>query len=230
MGESIEELRRRCTYWWRWFGPRRVAATLATIIVGVLVAWWLLRAPVTPTEAQLPLADGATATTTGAQATHPTSSSTTTTPPVTTTGELVVHVTGAVQRPGVYRLATGARVIDAVEAAGGPLVDADPNALNLAAPLTDGDRVAVPREGETVPPTDAPAGDGPVDPHPEAPIDINAASAEDLLALPGVGPATAAAIVEHRRVNGPFATVDDLDDVRGIGPATLEQLRPLVTV
>jgi competence protein ComEA len=148
---------------------------------------------------------------------------------VTAPPAVVVHVAGAVAAPGVYELPAGARVADAIGAAGGPTDGADPNALNLAAPVLDGDRVAVPRIGE---PADHGGGG---QSHAgttvaSGPLDLNRATVDELDALPGVGPATAAAIVAHREANGPFATVDELEAVRGIGPAKLESIRPLVTV
>jgi competence protein ComEA len=126
----------------------------------------------------------------------------------------------------VYELAPGARVQAAVEAAGGPVPGADPGALNLAAPVGDGQRVYIPMVGELVPlATGSPA----VTVAP-GPVDLNRASAAELDGLPGIGPATAAAIVEHREQNGPFASIEDLEAVRGIGPAKLDALRDLVRV
>jgi competence protein ComEA len=143
---------------------------------------------------------------------------------------IVVHVAGAVVTPGVYELTSTARVQGAIAAADGPLPDADPNSLNLAAPLSDGSRIYVPRVGEEVPPsmtaTDAPT--GVVEPGTTI-VDVNEATAAALEELPGVGPATATAIVAERDRNGPFLSVDDLDRVPGIGPAKIEALRELVT-
>ena len=146
-----------------------------------------------------------------------------------------MHVAGAVATPGVRRLPAGARVIDGVDAAGGALPDADLARVNLAAPLVDGQQVYVPRQGE-VPPVPLPgtgaAGGAGDDPGATGagPVDVNRATADQLDELPGVGPATAEAIIAHREEHGPFASVDDLLDVRGIGEAKLEQLRELVTV
>jgi competence protein ComEA len=156
-------------------------------------------------------------------------------------GEVVVHVVGAVTAPGVQRLPQGARVVDAVDAAGGAGPDADLGRINLAAPLIDGQQVYVLRLGEPVPvPPSGPAAgtasgsDGGSDDTGAAagtaPVDINTASAAQLEELPGVGPTTAAAIIDHREQNGPFASVDDLLDVRGIGEAKLDALRDLATV
>ena len=136
--------------------------------------------------------------------------------------------------PGVYELQPGQRVTDAIDAAGGALADADADALNLAAPVADGDRIAVPTVGEA----SALGGDADVG-HSHAaaagaaagsPIDLNTAGVAELETLPGVGPATAAAIVEHREQQGPYATIDDLEAVRGIGPAKIDAIRDLVTV
>ncbi|HEY6533914.1 MAG TPA: ComEA family DNA-binding protein [Acidimicrobiales bacterium] len=155
----------------------------------------------------------------------------------TTLAEIVVHAAGAVARPGLQRLAPGARVADLLDAAGGPAPDADLDRLNLAAPLADGQRLYVPRVGESAPAPVSPEGGGGAGggsggsggtAAPTGPVDLNTATAEELDALPGVGPATAAAIIDHRERNGRFGSVDDLLDVRGIGPAKLEGLRDLV--
>lgn len=154
----------------------------------------------------------------------------------TTAPGILVHAAGAVGAPGVYRLPAGARVGDLLAAAGGARPDADVDRLNLAAPLADGQRLLVPRVGEpSVAPVVPEGGSGATDAAPagtgtKGPVALNTAGEEELQTLPGIGPATAAAIVEHRRRNGPFATVDDLLDVRGIGPAKLEALRDLVVV
>jgi competence protein ComEA len=161
-------------------------------------------------------------------------------------GPVVVHVAGAVTSPGVVTLEPGSRVVDAVTAAGGMRPDADPDRVNLAAPLTDGQRVVVPVMGQPVPaeatptpasgaPAGGSAGGGAVpagspDGVAVAPVDLNSATAEQLDTLPGVGPATAAAIIEHRASAGPFRSIDSLLEVRGIGEAKLEAIRELVTV
>ncbi|MEE1650985.1 helix-hairpin-helix domain-containing protein [Brachybacterium sp. J144] len=154
------------------------------------------------------------------------------------TDEVVVHVSGAVTAPGLVRLPAGSRVDDALRAAGGTTEEADLSAINLARPLTDGEQVHVPRPGEEPPPVAAaPAGSsgepGAGDGAPASaasPIDLNTATVQQLVELPGVGPAIAQRIVDHREANGPFTSVDDLLEVSGIGPATLEKIRPLATV
>jgi competence protein ComEA len=143
---------------------------------------------------------------------------------------VLVHVAGAVVEPGVYELGADARVRDVIVAAGGPTETADWNALNLAAVVADGVKVYVPSLGEELPPSlVASSGGTGTAQRPAGPIDLNVATADELEALPGVGPATASAIVVDRERNGPFLDVDDLDRVPGIGPAKLDALRDLVT-
>lgn len=149
--------------------------------------------------------------------------------------ELIVHVAGAVTRPGIVHLAAGARVVDAIEAAGGVADDADLDQLNLAAPLGDGVQVRVPHEGETVPSPVSPAPIGPgggAAGAPPAPtvVDLNRATATELEQLPGIGPSLAGAIVTWRTDHGPFTRIDDLLEVPGIGPAKLASLADRVSV
>ena len=136
---------------------------------------------------------------------------------------LVVHVVGAVRRAGLFRLRDGSRVADALARAGGPTRHADLAAVNLAAPLVDGEQVVVPRRG--------PGGSAAVTAAPGAgaKVSLGSATVEQLDELPGVGPVTAQKIVDWRTTHGPFRSVDDLDDVPGIGPARIVQLRDLVT-
>jgi competence protein ComEA len=138
-------------------------------------------------------------------------------------------VAGWVRHPGVYEFATGQRVIDAIDAAGGARPGADLAALNLAAPLTDGTQILVPKSGA------APAGGGTTIPGTGdagggALVNVNTASATELETLDGIGEVIAAAIVDYRTQNGPFTSVDQLEDVSGIGPSTLEAIRDAVTV
>ena len=138
--------------------------------------------------------------------------------------KLFVHVVGAVRRPGLFRLKDGTRVADAVARAGGPTRRADLSAVNLAAPLVDGQQVIVPRRGPGGM-TAALAGTS----APGSKVSLASATAEQLDELPGIGPVTAEKIVDWRTTHGPFRSVDDLDDVPGIGPARIEELRDLVT-
>ena len=140
---------------------------------------------------------------------------------------LVVDVVGAVRRPGLYRLREGARIADAVQRAGGPTPRADVALVNLAAPVVDGMQIVIPARS-SVPGASAPSasakGSGPA-----VRVSLSSATAEQLDVLPGVGPVTAAKIVDWRTTHGPFTSVDALDAVPGIGPARIEQLRDLVT-
>lgn len=141
---------------------------------------------------------------------------------------LLVDVAGWVRHPGVYEFEEGARVIDAIDAAGGARPGAMLESVNLAAPLADGSQILVPKEGGQ---GSAPvAGTSGADAAPGGLINVNTASATELEALPGVGEVIAQAIVDYRTENGPFASVDQLLDVSGIGDVTLENIRELVTV
>lgn len=145
--------------------------------------------------------------------------------------QLVVHVSGAVDAPGVVSLPSGSRVDDALEAAGGATAEADLSSINLARPLEDGEQIHVPVPGEEPPqPAAGPAGDAVSGTGSTGSIDLNTASAAELEELPGVGPAIAQRILEHREKNGPFTSVDGLLEVSGIGPATLEKIRERATV
>ena len=141
---------------------------------------------------------------------------------------LLVDVAGWVRHPGVYEFDEGARVIDAIDAAGGARPGAMLTSLNLAAPLTDGSQILVPKEGaQGSAPVAGATGAGAA---PGGLINVNTATATELEELPGVGEVIAQAIVDYRTENGPFTSVDALLDVSGIGDATLEDIRDLVTV
>ena len=137
--------------------------------------------------------------------------------------QVVIDVVGAVRRPGLYRLAQGARVADAVRRAGGATRRADLSLVNLAQLVADGEQVVVPRRGAAA----APGGTAAAAPA-TGPVHLNSATAEQLDALPGVGPVTAQKIVDYRAKHGAFSSVDALDAIPGIGPARLDQLRDLV--
>jgi competence protein ComEA len=143
---------------------------------------------------------------------------------------MAVHVAGNVVKPGVYDLPSDSRVVDAIRLAGGATAIADLNAINLANRLSDGQRVYVPAVGEKVSVSSQDGGGtGDVRATVEYPININSADIALLDELPGVGPATAQAIVTYRDQHGPFASVNGLEDVPGIGPAKVAALQGLVT-
>lgn len=208
-------------------GGRRPVALIAGLVIAAAVAFWLFRPVPPPVESVIPLA-----TTGGPPPSAPASETTS-----TAIGEdLVVQAAGAVTSPGVYRLSPGARVDDLLRAAGGIADGADLDRVNLAAPVADGERVWVPQVGEEPPEVvsgtgapPAPSGDGAGDEE-VAIVDINTASGTELETLPGVGPATAEAILTYRDAQGGFSSVEELLEVRGIGEAKLEAVRPLVTV
>jgi competence protein ComEA len=152
-------------------------------------------------------------------------------PPAAPVGEVadtsttvVVSVVGLVARPGLVTLPTGARVAEAVEAAGGLLPDADPASVNLAAVVTDGQQVAVGAPGGSGAATTGTAAG------PPGPLDLNTAGVTELDGLPGIGPVLAQRIVDHRTREGAFTSVDQLDDVPGIGPSIAAELAGLVSV
>lgn len=150
-------------------------------------------------------------------------------------GRIIVHVSGAVDEPGVVWLEVGSRVFEAVELAGGSTSSADLERVNLAAPLVDGERIHVPAIGEhDVPEVVLPDRTTTVGPEPGVTplivVDVNHATLAELQSLPGVGPATAAAIVRTREERGPYLTLEDLLAVPGIAETRLEQLRPYVQI
>jgi len=218
----------RTVEWAGWFGVGRlVAAALSTVVV-CAGAYWLVRSPPPASEAALPRAVPSTsidsvAGSGGAMPGEPPPAA----PSSSVAPTVVVHVAGAVAQPGVVVLGAGARVLDAVDAAGGGTAAADLDALNLAGTIPDGSRVYVPEIGE-VPPPELNVSPGGGEVSPASPVDVNRATTDELEALPGVGPATAGAIVEDRLRNGPFVGVDDLERVPGIGPAKIAALRDLV--
>jgi competence protein ComEA len=204
------------------------ALFVALIMIGLaLVRWW----PATTASTAASEAAGPTVVSRDAGPAAETSSSAEASRPA----EVYVHVAGAVRHPGVYRLPAGSRAIDAIEEAGGTLGSAATDALNLARTVSDGEQLLVPKEGEEV----APAGQTTAaTPQPQSvesapsggPVNINSADAQALDSLPGVGPSTAAKIIQDREANGPFASPDDLGRVSGIGPKKLNALAGLITV
>lgn len=170
---------------------RSVRALLVILaVLAVIVVWWWMRNPADPETLDVPVVSAST-------------------PAVT---EVVVHVAGRVEQPGLIRLPAGSRVADAIDAAGGALKPKDLDSVNLARVLVDGEQIQVGAAGA------------------ETGVNINSASESDLEDLPGIGPVLAGRIVEWRTANGPFASVDDLGQVEGIGASVLEELRSVARV
>jgi competence protein ComEA len=142
--------------------------------------------------------------------------------------EVVVDVAGAVRRPGVYRLSQGSRITDAIARAGGMTAHAQAASVDLAAPLADGEQVLVPSAAAGAVAAGSPPARPSVAPTASAPVDLNTATAEQLDALPGIGPTTAQKIIDYRQQHGPYTSIDDLDAISGIGPAKIDSLRGLV--
>ncbi|NNC78592.1 MAG: ComEA family DNA-binding protein [Acidimicrobiales bacterium] len=196
----------------------RVAGVAFIVALVGFAAWRIFASSDPPLEDLLPLAvpeaEAAAVSTTG-------------------TGEapavLVVHVAGAVNRPGLVVGDIDWRVADAIAAAGGSSTVADLDRVNLASHLADGERIYVPHLEEAALPVVVTGGQASSKAQ-SGPIDLNAATEDDLDALPGVGPATAASIVAHRTDHGPFGSIDALVAVSGIGPAKLESIRDHVVV
>lgn len=223
---------------WPWF-------VAGGVIVAVVIAILLLRSPSGPAVVTLPRAGTepagvtvAAAPSGGATGGAADGTASTTAPRSGSSvdpGTVVVHVAGAVAAPGLVTLPAGSRVADAVARAGGLRADADGDRINLAAPVSDGVRVFIPVVGQPDPPlavavTGGPAESASATPSPTQPLDLNTATAEQLEALPGVGPSTAAAIEAYRTEHGRFRSVDELQEVRGIGPAKFEAVESSVTV
>jgi len=230
----------------RWgLSPHHVVILAVVVLALVtMAAWWVLqsvpRAPVElASERSLPVTTASTAATattttaaTGGEASAPVSAATPTSP----AGEpVVVDVAGKVRRPGIVELPAGARVVDALDAAGGARIGVDTRSLNLARPLVDGEQIVVGYDVPTMgggqqggagssgsPPTSTGTA--------TTPVNLNTATAEQLDTIPGIGPVTAQAIMAWRTEHGGFTTVNQLLDVSGIGDATLAEMIPYVYV
>jgi competence protein ComEA len=191
--------------------PRRLAAwAVAAIVLALLAAWYLARSR--------PTADAAPPPAVATIAVHSASAST----------AVVVDVAGAVHKPGVYRLTTADRVEDALKRAGGATRHADLSQINRAAKLEDGRQILVPRKVTAKQAAAAPATPGTT--APSVPINLNTATLEQLDTLDGIGPTTAQKILDYRTQHGGFNSVDELDQVSGIGEKKLAALRPHVRV
>jgi competence protein ComEA len=150
--------------------------------------------------------------------------------PVPTEKPIIVHISGAVPRPGVYALPDGARVQDVISAAGGFLAEADKELINLARVLEDGEKLEIPYAEGFSPVLPTPVQSIIIPGDDEDLININTASSFELETLPGIGPAIAQRIIEYREANGPFLDIEDIINVSGIGPGTYERIQDLITV
>ncbi len=211
----------------KWFGLSRLIGSVVSLLFVALAGWWLLRIPPPPPEASLTFAG----TTVAARAVADS------TPISVSSMSITVHVAGAVNNPGVYKLRSGARFNDGVIAAGGATDQADLNSVNLAMLLNDGEQIYILKRNEkphTITaqrsPSSATGGSASSGNPKVAIININTASLAELEQLPGVGPSTAKAIINYREKNGAFVTVQDLINVRGIGPAKLDEILPQARV
>jgi competence protein ComEA len=202
-------------------GPVAVVAVLLALGLGV-TAWWVLRARPEPVTVAMPVAAGiATPLAVPGASSGPVATS-------SAPAEVVVHVAGRVRKPGIVVLQPGARVVDAIKAAGGARRGVDLTGINLARPLVDGEQVLVGVGAPVAAGSPGGTSAGGVDA--AGMINLNTATATELEELPGVGPVTAAAIVAFREEHGSFTSVDELLDVSGIGEATLAQISPHATV
>ena len=202
--------------------PRQLALyALALLALVVLAAWYVTRAggPGVPPVAAPSVQVGGAAAAAGADG-----------------GLVTVHVAGAVRQPGVYRMRSGSRVNDAVTRAGGPRRRADLSAVNLAAEVQDGRQILVPLRAQAGPASVAGsaatggAGATPASATAGVPLNLNTATPEQLDELDGIGPATAQHIIEYREAHGGFGSVEELDQVPGIGEARMASLRDKVRV
>ena len=232
-----------------WYGPARAFATAGSVVVVCVGAWWLLRAPAPPLENSLPRVGQSSI----ASSSMASSSLATISEGVFLAGPVTVHVVGAVRKAGVYTLQPGARVVDAVTAAGGVVANADTAAINMALAVHDAEQIYIPLRGERSPRTTVsvtrrrPASSGSPSTtrapqtsttvsSPEVAqtatgiVNINTATASQLEELPSVGPSTAKAIVSYRTKNGPFGKAEDLMKVPGIGEGKLAAMKPFIAL
>lgn len=205
-------------------GGRRHLSTVAIVVAVVVIASLLLWSRGAPAQVAPPAEEGVTA--------SPVPSGEVATGAASPAAVIYVHVAGAVRRPGLYELPAGSRVADAIASANGPRRNADLDAVNLAEPLVDGTKVDLPRRGE--PPQTAPSGPVALPSAAgggagQATVDLNTADQTTLETVPGIGPVKAAAILQHRDQIGTFSSFEELLEVTGIGPATLETIRPYIS-
>ena len=210
----------------KWFGLSRLIGSFLSLIAVALAGWWLLRIPPPPPEDSIPIASTVTTLSFAVSSQQATA----------LISEITVHIAGAVKTPGVYQFRLGARINDGVVAAGGATAQADLDSVNLAMLLSEGIQIYIPKRNEkphiVVQPrfTNPTSSNDATDKQLQVSININTATAIELEQLAGVGPSTAKAIIAFREKNGSFKTVEDLLNVRGIGPAKLSEILPQARV
>ena len=210
----------------KWFGLSRLIGSFLSLVAVALAGWWLLRIPPPPPEDSIPIASTVTTLSFAMSSSQATA----------LISEITVHIAGAVKTPGVYQFRLGARINDGVVAAGGATAQADLDSVNLAMLLSEGIQIYIPKRNEkphiVVQPrfTNPTSSNDATDKQLQVSININTATAIELEQLAGVGPSTAKAIIAFREKNGSFKTVEDLLNVRGIGPAKLSEILPQARV
>lgn len=230
IGNSVIKIKR--------FGLLRLLGIAVSVMLVGVAGWWLMRVPPPPPEAKLPFAS---TTIVVGENTAVVGLSNSSLANVVAAQFVTVHVAGAVNKPGVYRLRYGSRVNDGVIAAGGATVGANLDVINLATVLNEGEQIYIPKRGEkphmieSRPRVGGSASKSESDVSvstiaPMVLININLATPVELESLPGVGPSTAKAIVAYREKYGAFVVVEDLLKVRGIGPAKLSEIKPRARV
>jgi competence protein ComEA len=217
-------------------GRRGAAAVMAAILVAALAVGWQALAsrphaePVSDTAVSASVGTGAAASSGSPGVGSSATSAATGVIVATAATKVIVDVVGRVRRPGLVTLAVGARVADAVRAAGGALARTNLSTINLARVCVDGEQIAVGVSGAAVPAGTATQGSAPGSGAPAGLVNLNTATADQLDALPGVGPVMAQRIIAYRTDHGPFTAVVQLQQVSGIGVAKYADLSPLVTV
>lgn len=225
---DFEKLLERVRHWIAFFGIRRIVAGSFTAIILLGVGWFIMKPTPVPIDAYVPQI-----------------SSVVTSSIVVSPSQVKVHVAGAVAMPGVYQLSSSARVVDAIDAAGGALRSADLESINLAQTVVDTEQVYVPikkvsrpratvaprlrpnrNSASKIPQTGSGTGTAPT----SQLVNVNTATASELDSLTGVGPSTAKAIIAYRTKKGSFSKVEDMLNVPGIGPAKLAAMRDEITV
>ena len=225
----------------KWFGLSRLIGSVLSLIAVALAGWWLLRVPPPPPEDSIPIASTATTLSFAVSSPQKIELDKELDPKLVRelATELTVHIAGAVKTPGVYQLHVGARINDGVVAAGGATAQADLDSVNLAMLLSEGEQIYIPKRNDKphiiVQPrftssSNLNSSNSATNNELQISININTATAIELEQLAGVGPSTAKAIIEFRQKNGGFKTVEDLLNVRGIGPAKLSEILPQARV